>query len=89
MDKAIFELLSVIVEMENHTRIQSLFRLSVEAFNNYSWGWRVLRDAEGRGYVTVERNGHGLPLKIASTECGRSALAIHLSHGCMVEEPAI
>ncbi|HEY4691109.1 MAG TPA: hypothetical protein VIK33_17495 [Anaerolineae bacterium] len=74
-DPVAFELLAMIVELEMTDEVKSLFQVATICLLEYSWGWRLLGLLEEQRYVTVERNGRGVPLKIASTEQGRKALA--------------
>lgn len=72
MEEAAVELTRMIVMLEESTLVRSLFHVADECAMDYSWGWRVLRHAEALGFVKVERNGPGTPLKIESTERGRA-----------------
>lgn len=77
MDEAAIELTQMVIELEKCERVRSLFQLTLLCMIPYSYGWRLLRLAQTAGLLSVESQGPGLPLEIASTEHGRSVVANH------------
>lgn len=78
MEQAILQLLRVVTQLEQcSVEVRSLFQLTIEADFDYRWGWVVLRQAEQRGLVTVQRSGPGVPLGIASTDDGKALVSVH------------
>lgn len=75
MTDAAIELTRIVVALEECTQIRSLFHLAAECQMHYSYGWRVLNQAEAAGLVTVERSRPPAPLVIRSTENGRRLVA--------------